>query len=189
MRGGEEPVPHLRVSLRPWWGMTAPSPAACMVARTPRSARHAPTHPVPAASSAGVRDSHPSRRAGRPRRAEGMESVPRQRTRGHQLLPALKGRGAAWGTQHARAGERRGTSPHQDNAVTAAVVQPRTAEPEKGSGGRFSCAATAEDRQAGAARLNRCFLQLFAGVKQVLAPPMSANRSSSSWTLQADILA
>lgn len=109
-----------------------------MVARTPRSARRAPAHPVPAASSAGAGDSHrtgdshPSRHAGRPRarRAEGTESVPRQRTRGHQLLPGLKGRGAARGTRHPGAGERRGMSPCQDGAVLAAAARPCTAEPE-----------------------------------------------------------
>lgn len=173
-------------------GHGSPSPAACMVARTPRSARRAPTHPVPAASSAGVGDSHPmgdshpSRRAGRPRRAEGTESVPRQRTHGHQLLPGLKGRGAAWGTQHPWAGERRGTSPHQDSAVPLPRFSPAQLS-QKGSRGRFSCGATAEDGQAGAARLNRCSLWLLAGVKWVLAPPILANSSSSSWTPQADI--
>lgn len=51
-------------------------------------------------------DSHPAGH-GRPRarHAEGTESLPRQRTRGQQLLLGLKGRGAAWATQHPTAGK------------------------------------------------------------------------------------
>lgn len=71
--------------------------------------------------------------AGRPRArcTEGTESVPRQCTRGHQLLPGLKGRAAAWGTQHPATGKCRGMSLCLDSAVSAARAQHRMAEPEK----------------------------------------------------------
>lgn len=161
-----------------------------MVAHTPRSARWAPAHPVPAASSASVGDSHPSRRAGGPsarRRTEGTESVPRQHTRGHQLLLGLKGRGAARGTQHPGAGERRGMSLCQDGAVPAAVFQPCMAEPKKLQGRKFFCRAAAEDCQAGATSPNCCFLQFFAGMRWVLAPPMPASSPRSRGTPQTDV--
>lgn len=169
----------------------SPSPAACMVACTPRSGssyagrqqrrrRGQPPHrgQLP----------EPARRSSCACHAEGTESVPRQCTRGHQLLPGLKGRGAARGTQHPAAGNCRGTSPFQDSAVPAAEAQPRMAEPEKLQE-RFFCRAAAEDRQAGATSPNCCFLQFFAGVRWVLAPPMPASSPRSRGTPPADISA
>jgi len=171
-RRGEEPTPHPAASPRPR-RRVAPHLQPAWRHATPR---RAPAHPVPAQ---GTTDSRLSRRAGRPRArgAEGTASVPRQRARGHQLLPGLKGRGAARGMQHPAAGKCRGTSPCRHGAVPAA-------EPEKLRGTRFFCRAAAELAQGRGASPNRCFLQLFAGVRCVLAPltPASSPRSP-----QADV--
>lgn len=127
-----------------------------MVTLTPHSTHWPPAHPVPATSSRQRGGQPPNRGqptswcAGRPCacRAEGTDSVPRQCPRGHQLLPGLKGRAAAWDTQHPATGKCRGTSLCLDSAVPAARARHHMVEPEKLQGSFFSMAA-AEDWQIG----------------------------------------